>query len=152
MNTVFKEQFKLIGISLPYKTYNADGKSMADCGSLWQKFEEGGYYNLINDKTEEAVYAVYHNYDGDHNQPYSFFIGCKVALETEIDGFTSLIIPENSYKEIIAAGEIPKCIANSWKEIWKDEFERAYKFDFEIYDNRSSDWKNAEVPIYISIP
>jgi predicted transcriptional regulator YdeE len=62
----------------------------------------------------------------------------------------SLFIPAGQYLQFISKGTIPNCIANSWKAIWNTEMNRAYQFDFEIYGERSTDWNNAEVDIFIS--
>jgi predicted transcriptional regulator YdeE len=45
---------------------------------------------------------------------------------------------------------MPDCVANAWKEIWQSKLSRAYEKDFEIYDEKSQDWNNAEVSIFIS--
>ena len=60
------------------------------------------------------------------------------------------MIPAQSYTKFIAQGKMPDCIANSWKDIWDSKIERAYQFDFEIYDERSKDWNNAIVDIFVS--
>jgi predicted transcriptional regulator YdeE len=46
---------------------------------------------------------------------------------------------------------MPDCVADKWKELWGADMSRAYKADFEIYDEKSRDWKNAEVDIFISV-
>lgn len=51
---------------------------------------------------------------------------------------------------------MPDVIVNSWKEIWKmssDDLggERAYRSDFEIYDERAQDHNNIVVDIYIGL-
>ena len=75
--------------------------------------------NKIPNKLSDEVFAVYHEYDGDHTKPYSYFIGCKVSSETKLpEGMDSLIIPEGLYQQITAKGKIPGCIINAWKEIW----------------------------------
>jgi predicted transcriptional regulator YdeE len=46
---------------------------------------------------------------------------------------------------------MPGCMVDKWREIWNSDIPRAYKFDFEIYDERSQDWSDAEVDIYLSV-
>lgn len=46
---------------------------------------------------------------------------------------------------------MPACIGKAWQEIWNSDIKRAYQADFEVYDERSADWNDAEVDIYISI-
>ncbi|OIQ21026.1 MAG: AraC family transcriptional regulator [Flavobacterium sp. MedPE-SWcel] len=142
----------LIGITLPYKTTNANNQAAQDCGQLWQEFEKGGWFTKIPEKVNNKVYAVYHNYDGDHTQPYSYFIGCKVTPETTVpEGMVKVIIQSGDFIEFTAKGKMPDCIGEEWNKIWTADIERAYKADFEIYDERCSDWNNAEIPIYIGI-
>jgi predicted transcriptional regulator YdeE len=94
---------------------------------------------------------VYFGYEGDYTKPFSYFIGCKVKIDTDtLQGMDNLIIPAGSFTKVIAKGKMPDCVANSWKDIWSSKIDRAYKYDFEIYDERSKDWSNAEVEIFVS--
>jgi predicted transcriptional regulator YdeE len=152
MTTTKLSTLTLIGLSLPGQTTNANGQSAIDCGNHWQRFEQGSYSDRIPDKLGEEIFAVYHLYEGDYTQPYSYFIGCKVNPETEVpEGMDRLIIPADYYQKIIAKGVMPDCVANAWKEIWADTISRAYHADFEVYGNKSKDWNNAEVEIYLSV-
>ena len=151
MNTVELEAIKLVGIDLKGKTTNLNGQSGIDCGNLWQKFEKGDFASRISNKIGDEIYAVYYDYEGDHTKPFSYFIGCKVKTDVQkSQGMDSLIIPAGSYYKVNAKGTMPDCIANSWKKIWSSISDRAYQFDFEIYDERSKDWSNAEVEIFVS--
>ena len=46
---------------------------------------------------------------------------------------------------------MPDCMFAAWKNIWETEIPRSFQLDFEVYDERSKDWSNAEVDIYLSI-
>ena len=152
MNKVELEEIRLIGLSLPVKTTNEGGKSSIDCGNLWQKFEKENYADKIPNKLSTEMLAVYHQYEGDHTQPFSYFIGCRVDADAKIpEGLNSLHIPRGLYQKIIAAGKMPDCVTNAWKEIWNSDIPRAYQTDFEVYDERTKDWNKAEVDIFISI-
>ena len=84
--------------------------------------------------------------------PFSYFIGCKVKSGSETpQGLESLIIPKATYQKIKAKGKMPDCVANAWKEIWSSDIPRAYQADFEVYDEKSRDWNNAEVTIFLSV-
>jgi len=146
------KEFRLIGLSLKTKTTNENGQSAIDCGSLWQQFEKGNYAEKIPGKLSNEIFAVYYNYEGDHAKPFSYFIGCKVKESTEIpDGLNSLIIPAGVYEKIIAKGKMPDCVADAWKNIWRSNSSRAYNTDFEVYGERSKNWNDAEVDIFISV-
>jgi len=152
MNKIKLEDIKLIGLALKTKTSNEMGQSAIDCGNLWQEFENENYVGKIPDKLSNEILAVYHQYEGDHTRPFSYFIGCKVNANAKVPkGLDSLIIPKGSYLKISIKGKMPDCVANTWKEIWSSNIPRAYQSDFEVYDERSKDWGNAEVDIYLSI-
>jgi predicted transcriptional regulator YdeE len=152
MNQIELHEVQLIGLSLKGKTTNANSQSSIDCGNLWQEFMRDGIAGKIPGKLNEEVLAAYHSYDGDHTQPYAFFIGCKVNPGTVVpEGLDSLTIPSGNYLKITAKGKFPDCIANAWIEIWKTDLPRAYTVDFERYDERAIDWNNSEVDIFLSV-
>lgn len=152
MNRTTIKEFKLIDIALGTKTTNENGQSGLDCGSLWQKFENENYFERIPEKLTNEIFAVYHSYEGDYTKPFSYFIGCKVIKGTLVPkGFISLLIPGGTYEKIIAKGRMPDCVADSWKDIWNSHLERLYNVDFEVYDEKSKDWNNAEVNLFISV-
>ena len=151
MESVKVPEFKLVGIELKDKTTNQDGQSNIDCGNLWQRFEKEGIFNQIPDKKENKVYAVYFDYEGDHSGPFSYFIGCNVDPQASVpDGLKSIQVPAQEYQKVTAKGKMPNCIAETWKDIWDSEMKRSYTYDFEVYDERSADWENAEVDIFIA--
>jgi predicted transcriptional regulator YdeE len=152
MNIVELDAIKLIGLALKTKTTNVNEQSGIDCGNLWQEFEKGKYAEMIPNKLTDEVFAVYHQYEGDHTKPFSYFIGCKVKEDTEVPaGLDSLTIAKGTYQKIEAKGIMPDCVINTWKEIWVSDIPRSYKMDFEVYDERSRDWSNAEVDLYLSV-
>jgi len=144
-------RFCLIGLRLRHKTTNEGGQSGIDCGGLWQKFIQGGFAERIPDVLSNEIYAVYFDYEGDHTKPFAYFIGCKVSADTKAPhDMDSLMIPSDRYTKVIASGQMPDCVANAWKEIWSSSINRKYNYDFEVYDERSKDWSNAEIDLYIS--
>ncbi len=152
MNKLQLDEFKLAGVKLEHRTTNENGQSGTDCGNLWLRFEIERYAEKIPGKSGDEIYAVYFDYEGDYTQGFTYFIGYKVSKDTVIpDGIDTLIIPAGTYKKIVTRGKMPDCISDGWKKIWKSKTKRKYTFDFEIYDQRSRDWENAEVDIYLSI-
>ena len=152
MNRIELQETKLIGLALKGKTSNENEQAATDCGNLWQEFEKGAYAELIPGKLSDEIIAVYHEYEGDHTKPYSYFIGCRVSADTAVpEGLQSLSLAKGEYRKIIATGKMPDCVANSWREIWSSNMQRGYRTDFEVYGEKSKDWNNAEVEIYVSI-
>lgn len=146
------ESFKLLGLKLRDKTKNENGQSGKDCGELWQKFEIEKIAEKIPNKISDALYAVYFDYESDFNGSFSYFIGCKVETETETpQHLDELIIPKQIYHKETAKGQMTGCITEVWEKIWNSNIDRKYGFDFEVYDERSYNWENAEIDIYISM-
>ena len=144
--------FRLIGIALDSKTTNLNDQSSCDCGKLWQKFEQGGYLKRIPQRLNDNIYAVYHNYSGDQQDHFEYFIGCIVNMDTiPANGMKYLDIPDQNYEIVSAVGKIPDCIKHAWYRIWESGIERAYQFDFEVYDERSKNWADGLVTINVSI-
>lgn len=147
-----KNAFKLAGLALKTTTTNENGQCARDCEKLWSDFAAGNYFSRISDKLSNEVFAVYHNYEGDHTQPFSYFIGCKVDMDailpSELD---TLVIPEAKYQKFEAKGTMPQCVIDTWISIWNSDLPRAYQADFEVYGEKSQDWNNAEIEVYISM-
>ena len=152
MHLVELEEVKLVGLALKAKTTNMNGQSSIDCGNLWQEFEKGKYAEIIPNKLTDEILAVYHQYEGDHSKPFSYFVGCKVKAGTEVPpGLETLTIAKGTYQKINAKGKMPDCVINAWKDVWVSEIPRSFKMDFEVYNEKSKDWSNAEVELYLSV-
>jgi len=152
MSKTSVKEIYLIGLPLETKTSNAHGQSSIDCKNLWHRFEEGSYASLIAHKLGDDIYGVYHQYEGDSNKPFSYFIGCAVEKNTAVpEGLAYLIIPAGNYEKITVQGKMPDCVTKAWQKIWAADYPRTYDTDFEVYDERSKDWNNAEVDVYVSV-
>ena len=151
MQTVKFEAFNVIGITL--RTTNENMKAAQDIPALWNQFMSENTANQIPDKAEEAIYAIYTNYEGDHNKPYDVILGCKVnSLENVPEGMVGHIVEGGSYKEYTAKGDLTQgAVVNTWYEIWKEPSDRTYSSDFEVYGEKAQNPSNAEVPIFIAV-
>lgn len=146
------EGFKLIGLKLNKKTKNENGQSGIDCGELWQHFETNKIAELIPNKTSDVIYAVYYDYESNENGLFSYFIGCKVEDNSEKpENLDEIKIPQQSYYIETAKGRMTGCITDAWRRIWDSNINRKFGFDFEVYDERSRNWKNAEIDIFLSV-
>ena len=147
-----KDKFKLVGLQLKGKTTNQNNQSSEDCGNLWQKFETEKIFDRIPEKLSNVIYAVYFDYEKDETNPFSYFIGCKVANDAEApQELSELKIPTQKYLKFTAKGVMTGCITDTWKKIWDSDLNRKFGFDFEVYDERSQDWNDAEVDVFISV-
>lgn len=143
---------RLFGIRLKHPTSNQDGQSSIDCGQLWQQFEREAIQKGIPNKVSENIYAVYYDYESDYRGQYSYFIGCEVSEQaSKPEHLDELVIPEQTYHIEQAKGVMTGCLTQAWERIWNSTLPRAYGYDYEVYDERSSDWNDAVVDIYLSI-
>ncbi len=146
-------EIHLIGISLEQKTTNQNNQSTRDIGELWQKFVDENVLYRVTDRLSNDIYAVYYDFEGDHARRFSYFVGAKVEPATlPPKGLQSLKIPVQKYQKFLAKGKMPMCIGETWREIWKSGIKRAFGFDFEVLDERSHNWQNAELDIFVSVP
>ena len=152
MNKIEKNEMQIIGLELESKTINLNGKSGIDISKLWEQFEKEQIYSKIPNKVNNEIVAVYFDYDGDYNEPFSYLIGCEVTDGTDApQGLKKITIPKENYRKFIAKGKMPDCIGEAWYKIWDTKLDRAYTFDFEIYGEKSQDWENAEVEVFIGV-
>ena len=128
--------FTMVGITT--RTTNKDGKATDDINILWQRFFEEAVGEAIPAKDGEAIYAIYHSYEGDHESPYSLTIGCRVKTDdfALIEGLDSVFVESADYMVFAAQGEQPKALIETWQSIWKTDLKRTFKTDVEIYGPR----------------
>ncbi|WP_417905306.1 GyrI-like domain-containing protein [Candidatus Tisiphia endosymbiont of Micropterix aruncella] len=151
---------KLVGIN-KVRTSNIVelNPETAQIASCFQKFLQQDFASRIPNRVNpNVIFSVYTEYESDHTGEYSYFLGEESSDIAVIPkGLDSLIIPEQKYiKFTTEAGSMPDIVINSWQKIWQMSSEslggtRSYRADFEIYDERSIDYKNAIVDIYIGI-
>lgn len=130
------EGFNIVGLSVV--THNENGSATDDINALWQRFFEENMLHKIESRTENTLYAVYSDYEGDHTKPYRLTIGCKVT-EVVADlpaGLHKIHVPAANYMIFAARGVQPKSLLETWATIWKSEIPRTYTCDLEIYGPR----------------
>lgn len=149
------DSFSIVGITT--RTSNSDEFSGAGkIADLWQKFYSESIINIIQEKISEKVFAVYHDYESDASAPYTLMIGMMVNKDAAVpQGLFKIDIPAQDYTQVTSSkGAMPENIVKAWQEVWKlteeNEIKRSYTFDFEIYDERASDPKNAVIDILIA--
>jgi len=139
------QEFYVIGISV--KTTNEKGQSGTDILKLWERFFQEGILDKIYNKLDSSIYSVYTDYQGDHTQPYTVIVGCKVkSIEVIPEGMRSVVIPKGDYEKFIAKGKSE--IYPAWMKIWATDLDRKYASDFEVYKEES---ENADIEIFIGL-
>jgi predicted transcriptional regulator YdeE len=148
--------FTVIGIAA--RTDNAK-ESTADgiIPKQWQKFFSEGMPAKIPDTTGPNLYAVYADYASDHKGEYTYIVGAQVKDgTTPPNGMVLRRVPAGQYAVLTTEiGPFAKVVPAAWQQIFKLEEEgtlkRAYKTDFEIYDQRAQNPQNSQIDIYIGI-
>lgn len=151
MKVTQKETFYIVGISV--RTSNENGKAAKDIPALWQKFIQNDMHAKVPHRLEDAIYAVYTNYEKDHTKPYDTVLGFKVKdLKTIPENMVGVSIETSNYAKFVASGDLTKgVVVNKWKEIWNMDLDREYTSDFEVYGRKAQDPTNGEVVIFIAV-
>ena len=156
METLELEVFSIIGITV--RTDNSDiHKLTHDMQSLWGKFIAENIAQQIPDKIDANIYCVYTDYVGDHTQPYTALLGCKVAY-TDLQSAslpTGLVAHQftgGKYNKYLVKGNLFEgAVFAKWQEIWALDIPRAYTADFEVYGIKAQNLDSAEAEIFIAI-
>lgn len=152
-------EIKLVGITVRTSTANELNPQSAKIGSTLQKYFQGGLAEKIRvRKNPGKTFCVYTNYASDFTGDYTYFVGEEVTAFEDMEmSFERLIIPAQNYAKFTnQPGPMPSVCIDMWQNIWKmntDEFggERAYRADFEVYDERSRDHQNTILDIYVGL-
>ena len=126
----------------------------------WQKFYQEGIGSKVPNQAKPGVeLAVYSDYESDEKGAYSHLIGAEVSSLKEVPaGMAARTLSPAIYAVLTSKrGPIPDIIVDVWQEIWSLKQEdlggksRAFKNDFEVYDERSQNPKDAQVDVYLSV-
>ena len=144
------EKFDVIGIAV--RTINMPQKAEIDIPQLWEKFMYEDVVSQIPNKSNNDVYCIYTDYEGDYTKPYTTVIGCKVSsLDTIPEDMVGITIETGEYKQFTTKGNLmDNIVYEEWLSIWKADIDRAYLSDFEIY-KEGIDEENAEVDIFVGV-
>jgi len=155
---VEQPEFAVIGIQV--RTSNA--KEVTGDGAIpkqWTKFFGERIADKIPNKVDSTVYAVYTNYASDHNGEYDFIIGMKVSSVPDVPpGMVAKKVPKGRYAIVTSAkGPVARVVPQAWQRVYSlDDNKqlggaRAYKADFELYDQRSQNPQDSQVDLYLGL-
>ncbi len=151
METKKLEKFNIIGISV--RTSNENNQAAKDIPALWDKFMKEGVMEQIPNKVGTEIYCAYTEYEGDHTNPYTTVLGCKVkSLERTPKGMKGIKIESSNYAKFIGKGDLTQgAVVNTWFKIWESPLNRTYKTDFEVYGEKAQNPKDGEVEIFVGV-
>lgn len=141
------DAFDVLGVSIV--TDNEKGTD--DINALWERFFKDSIGQQILDKVDDTIYAVYSDYEGDHEAPYRLTIGYRVSNDnTPIDMHRVSVQPQE-YAMMSAAGQQPQALIETWEAIWSSDIDRSYATDFEVYGPRFFEDSVNEVLIHVGV-
>jgi predicted transcriptional regulator YdeE len=156
---VSQESFQVVGISASTNNAKEAGPD-AIIGTLWQQFLSQGLLNKIPDRVDQSITAVYTDYVSDANGQYTFVLGARIRPIPDPvlpEGMVIKTVPAGRYAVFTSErGPVAKVVVETWKQIWAyfqnpANGQRAYRADFEVYDQRSADPNNTQVDIYVGV-
>ncbi len=146
------ETFHIVGIQV--KTKNADNRAAQDIGGLWGRLYQEGIAQQIPNRLSDTIYAVYSDYESDHNGYYTMTLGYTVAdLNTIPNTLSGKTIEPGTYTPFLAKGTMPMPIIEAWQKIWSmdKDLNRSYATDYEVYDEKASQGDQSEATIFIGV-
>jgi predicted transcriptional regulator YdeE len=155
--TVRQTAFSVAGIEV--RTSNAkEASGDGLIGKQWQKFFQEGMLEKIPNKVDGNIYAVYSDYASDKNGEYSLTIGARVPDGSPVPpGLVLETVTAGNYTVVTSEkGPVAKVVVAAWQRVWAMEDKRelaprAYKTDYELYDQRAADPQNSQADLYIGM-
>ena len=121
--------FRLIG-----RATRASNEDPSAIGGLWGSLYAEPFGDQLTGRQGDEVYSVYCEYEGDHTQPYTVFLGYRVPAEMPSPpGLLRRFVPGGRFAKFVATGERPASVIETWQRIWTSGLERAYAADFEVH-------------------
>jgi predicted transcriptional regulator YdeE len=149
--------FTVVGIAA--RTSNA--REMTPEGVIakqWGRFMQENLAAQIPNKADLSIVAVYTDYAGDQDCEYTFVIGARVHSAAEVPpGMVAKTVPAGRYAMFTSEeGPVEKIVVETWRKIWSvpksvPGGDRAFQTDFEVYDQRAANPRDAQVDVYVGI-
>jgi len=158
LKIVEEEAFAVIGIE--ERTNNA--REMTPDGAiprLWDRLFKEGILDRIPHRAAMDIIVIYTDYASDRKGDYTYILGARVNHLSRVpQGMVAKTVQKARYAVLTTEkGPVGKVVSGAWQEIWRLEDrgelggKRAYRADFELYDERSRDPQNSQVDIYVGI-
>jgi predicted transcriptional regulator YdeE len=154
------ERAGFVVIGLQVRTVNRDeaDPATARIPGLWGRFMAGDVAGSLAGRKGEAVYAVYSDYESDHQGAYSLTVGHAVEPSAAVPpGLARVEVPSGRYAVVTSErGPAARVVPQAWQRVWSASEQelggrRAFRVDFEVYDERSRNPADAEVELNLSL-
>lgn len=141
------DEFDVVGLSI----VTDNTKAAEDINALWERFFKESVGQFVPDKINDNIYAVYSDYEGDHEAPYRFTIGYRTQGDETPETMHRISVQDQQYVIMSAAGAQPKALIETWEAIWSGDLPRSFTTDFELYGPRFFEDGVNEVLVHIGI-
>ena len=141
------DAFDIVGISI----ITDNQKGAEEINALWEKFFQDQVGQKVPNKENDVIYAVYSDYEGDHEKPYRLTIGYRVNGDETPDHLHRVSVEDQPYAVMSATGKQPSALIETWKAIWSSDLDRTYTTDFELYGPRFFEDGVNEVIVHIGV-
>jgi predicted transcriptional regulator YdeE len=154
---VQQEGFTVMGISV--RTSNAEQMTpAAPIGKQWERLFKEGVLGAIPNKADAHIVAVYSDYASDKDGEYNYLLGARVTKVDSVPaGMTVKNVPAGRYAVFTSErGAVQKVVVQMWQRVWATPKsalggDRAYKADYELYDQRAQNPADSIVDLYVSV-
>jgi len=138
MESENREGFIVVGY--PIRTTNAaeGNQSTALIPSLWQRVMAPSAFDRVTARSDAALYAVYTDYETDHNGAYTHVVGVRVTDANDLpEGMVTVRVPSAQYSVRKIDGPIPDALIKEWMSVWAETSEnrlhRSFTTDVEVH-------------------
>lgn len=159
MNPSVVEEAGFTVIGIEARTRNA--KERGPDGVIpkqWERFMKENLAAAIPNKSDASIIVVYIDYASDQDGEYTYVLGTRVKSVTEIpSGMVARKVPAGRYAIFTSEkGPVVKIVVETWQKIWNvpkssPGGDRAYKADYEVYDERAANPQDAQVDVHIGV-
>ena len=149
--------FNVIGIA--ERTTNAKEMSGEGViGKQWGRFFQDNLLAQIPNKADTSIIAVITDYATDKDGEYTHLIGARVTSTADMPaGMVVKKVPAGKYAIFTSEkGPVAQVVVGTWKRIWMQPKtapggDRAYKADYEVYDERARDPENTQMDVHVGL-
>jgi predicted transcriptional regulator YdeE len=149
--------FDVIGIA--ERTTNAKEMSGEGViGKQWARFFQDNVLAQIPNKADTSIIAVITDYASDKDGEYTHLIGARVTSTVDVPAAMVVKkVPAGKYAIFTSEkGPVAQVVVATWKRIWVQPKaspggDRAYKADYEVYDERARDPENTRMDVHVGI-
>jgi predicted transcriptional regulator YdeE len=154
---VQQEGFAVVGIAV--RTSNAEQMTEArPIGKQWERLFKEGVLAAIPNKADGNILALYSEYASDKDGEYTYLLGARVTkVENAPAGMVVKNVPAGRYAVFTSErGPVQKVVVEMWRRVWETPKsalggDRAYKTDFELYDQRAKNPADSVVDLYVAV-